>query len=300
MPSNTGNNLKNLELEASLAFKEGLQAMTPTAYRMFTQVFKMNTKTVEAPILSMVEPLREWIGPRLLTTLSARSYAITAKDYERTIRIPRNAVDDATYDLWMPQIRTLGKQADALPDQQVFLKLANGKVDLCYDGLPFFSASHPDGRVVGGVAQTFSNLIGSGSPAWYLFDTTKSIMPMVWGDRKAPEYAQFWDADDDRVFWLNEYVQGVFMRGVAEYGFPQFAARIENVLDATNFENALVAMTAIKNETGQNLGVRPDLAVIPPSLEPAAKRLWGREKLSTGEDNINYQGIKYVVSPYLP
>jgi phage major head subunit gpT-like protein len=299
MPVNTST-LRNVELEASNAFLKGLQAMTPTAYRLFTQVFKMNTKTVEAPILSMVEPLREWIGPRLLTTLSVRSYAITAKDYERTVRIPRNAIDDATYDLWMPQLETLGRQADALPDQQVFLKLANGKVDLCYDGLAFFSASHPTGQVVAGVAQTFSNLIGSGSPAWYLFDTTKSIMPMVWGDRKAPEYAQFWSPDDDRVFYFNEYVQGVFMRGVADYGFPQFATRIENVLDANNFENALVAMTSIKNDNGQNMGVRPSLAIIPPSLEPAAKRLWGRATLSTGEDNINYQAIKYVVSPYLP
>ena len=298
MPVNQGS-LRTLEIETSNAYLRGLQAMTPSVYKRFTQIIKMNTKTIEAPILSMIGPLREWIGPRLIETLSFNSYAITAKKYEKTVKIPREAVEDDNVGLYTSQLETLGRQTNALYDQQVVAKLQNGEVDLCYDKLSFFNASHPTGQAVAGVAQTFSNLTGSGNPPWYMFDTTKDIMPMVLGDRTAPEYVQLWGIQEPRVFWFDEYISGVRVRCVADFGFPQFAFKCKNALDATNFENGLVGMASIKNAQGQNMGIRPNLAIIPSVLEPAAKRLWGREKLATGEDNINYKAIDYVVSPYL-
>jgi phage major head subunit gpT-like protein len=295
MPVNQGS-LRTLEVETSAAYLRGLQSMTPSIYKRFTTVIKMNTRTIEAPILSMIGPLREWIGPRLIETLAFNSYAISAKKYEKTVKIPRENVEDDNIGLFINQLETLGRETNALYDQRVMAKLQTGGTDLCYDKLSFFNASHPTGNAA---FPTFSNVSGSGNPPWYLLDTTKDIMPMVWGDRTAPEYTQLWSPQDARVFFFDEYVSGVRVRGVADYGFPQCAYQSKAALDATGFENAVVAMGSIVNATGQNMGIRPNLAVIPVSLEPAAKRLWGREKLATGEDNIDYKAIDWVVSPYL-
>ena len=53
------------------------------------------------------------------------------------------------------------------PQEQAALLLKNGKVDVGYDGVPFFSANHPINPVIGAVGGTYSNLI-TGKP----FSTT--------------------------------------------------------------------------------------------------------------------------------
>ena len=298
MPVNPGS-LRTLEVESNNAYLNALTAVTPTVYKLFTTTLKMNTRTIECPILGMVGPLREWIGPRLLTELTYGSYSISAQKFEKTVRVPREAVEDDNIGLYLPQFAGLGKMTQALPDQQVVAKLQAGNTGICYDKLSFFNAAHPTGYTAAGAAVTFANTTGSGNPPWYLFDTTKDIMPMIWGDRTTAEFAQFWSPTDPVVFNFDEYRSGVRIRGTADYGMPHFAYQSKAVLDNTGFENAVVSMGSIVNATGQNMGIRPNLAVIPVALEPAAKRLWGREKLATGEDNINYKAIDWVVSPYL-
>jgi phage major head subunit gpT-like protein len=290
MPVNAAT-LKTMEIETTAAYLRGLRSMSDPVYSRIATTVPMTTKSMDAPIMGQLGPLREWVGPRVLETLEANGYTIKAKKFEKTVYVPLEAVEDDTWGVWMPQMQDLGNQAGAWPDQQVITKLAAGATDLCYDGLPFFSASHPTNNV----QKAFSNLTGSGSPAWYLFDTTKSIKPMFWGLYKAPVFTNRWSPTDDNVFWEDQLVSGVRARGVADFGFPQFAYKLGSTLDATNWETALTNMMSLLNAKDENLGCKPNLALIPPILKPAADKLWGREKLATGEDNIHYKAIEYVV-----
>lgn len=294
MPVNHGT-LQTVERQVTNAYLKGLTSFSDPIWSLIAQEVSMKTKTVEAPIMGMLGPLREWVGPRVLETLEAHGYTITAKKFEKTAHIEREAIDDDTHGVWMPQFQDLGLQAAAWPDQQCCLKLETGESSNCYDGLPFFSASHPTNNI----QTTFSNLAGSGSAAWYLFDTTKAIKPMFWGLRDAPEFTNFWDLKDPNVFWLDKYVSGVRARGVADWGFPQFAYKVKGALDATNFESAQVAMMSLTNAKGENLGVKPNLAIIPTVHKQAAQRLWDRERLASGEDNINKGAIKYLIGQRL-
>jgi phage major head subunit gpT-like protein len=288
--------LQTAEIEATAAFLRGLQSTsTPVADRI-AMTITMTTKTIEAPIASMVGPMREWTGPRMVEQIKRGAYAITAKDFEKTISIPRNALDDDNTGAYMAQIETLAQQARLLRDQQICTKLEAGETDLCYDGLAFFSASHLREQ---GSALTFSNLLGSGSVPWYLLDTTKGVKPMVWGNRLDPEFANLWSPEDPNVFNLNEYISGVYARGVADYGFPQLALKSKAALDATNFETAMTTMMSLQNAQGENLGIRPNVILIPSILIPAAKRLFQTPHLSTGGENINYGAVEVLVGQRL-
>jgi phage major head subunit gpT-like protein len=295
MPVNAAT-LKTMEVDTTNAYLQGLRSMSTPVWERIAQLVPMKTKTIEAPIMGQIGPLREWVGPRQIETLESHGYSITAKKFEKTVDIPVDAVDDDTWGVYLPQMQDLGTQSGAWPDQQVIAKLIAGESDKCYDGQPFFSAAHPANNL----QATFSNLAAGANPAWYLFDTTKAIKPMFWGLRKSPVFTNMWDLKDHNVFYLDKYVSGVKARGVADYGFPQFAYKLKTALDATNWETASVNMMSLQNAKGENLGARPTLALIPPILKPAADKLWGREKLATGEDNIHYKAVEYIVCQRLP
>lgn len=66
---------------------------------------------------------------------------------------------------------------------------------------------------------------GGSDTAWYLMDTTRSVKPMVFAERKAPTMT-FKNADsDDNVFWDDEVVFGVRARGAAGWGPFHLAAK---------------------------------------------------------------------------
>lgn len=285
--------LTTMGVQVNKSYINGLKGETPIVAPIISQTIPMNTKTVESPITQMVGPLREWIGPRHVETVRTDAYSITAKSFEKTLGIDREAVEDDNVGVYMPQFQDLGIQARLWPDQQLAAKLETGEADSCYDGTPFFGTAHPvDTSVTGGA--TFSNFTSGAGPAWYLLDTTKAIKPMVWGQRKAPNFVNLFDVDDPKVFWEKKYFSGVDARGVADYGFPQFIHKAEGTLNATNYEAAEAAMLALQNGAGENLGVVPDTILVSTANKAAAEKLFENRTLSTGEDNRNASAVKIV------
>lgn len=59
---------------------------------------------------------------------------------------------------------------------------------------------------------------GGSDTTWYLMDTTRSVKPLVFVERSAPEMTFKNAASDDNVFWDDEVVFGVRARGAAGYG----------------------------------------------------------------------------------
>ena len=84
-------------------------------------------------------------------------------------------------------------------------------------------------------------------------------------------------------FWSNENeAQGAF--------------RVKAPLNATNYEAASTAMRLRKDDVGETLDVTPSLIVVPPQLQWDAMRLFGRNILPQGEENIHQGGIKWIVA----
>lgn len=93
--------------------------------------------------MKLIPRLREWIGERVLNNLTARGYTIANKDYEGTIAVDRNDIEDDNVGVYKPAVGMLGEQAARWPDDLTTLVLQQGTSRLAFDGQPFFDTSHP-------------------------------------------------------------------------------------------------------------------------------------------------------------
>ena len=59
--------------------------------------------------------------------------------------------------------------------------------------------------------------------AWYLLDTSRSIKPLIFQQRKKPEFVNLDSPNDQNVFMSKKYIYGVDCRDNAGYGLWQMA-----------------------------------------------------------------------------
>lgn len=100
--------------------------------------------------------MREWLGDRKLTKLNSFDYKLKNKDYEATLDVLRNDLEDDRLGNYRVRISDLAEQARIHPRALFYDALLAGTVDLCYDGQPFFSASHQDSEASGVQSNLYS------------------------------------------------------------------------------------------------------------------------------------------------
>jgi len=248
--------------------------------------------------LGQFPKLREWLGSRVIKNMVANDYSLTNKDFEATIAVKRTKILDDTFGVFSPLFAEMGFSAKLHPDELVFTELAAGATNLCYDGQPFFNASHP--TVVDEVASTASNYdVTGGGNLWALMDTKRPLKPLIWQKRQEYNFQTFQDPRDQSVFMNNEYVYGVDGRSVAGYGLWQMAYGSLNTLNGTNVDNYIETMMALKSDEGKPLGIKPDLLVCGPSNWAEARDLMELSRLSNGASNPHFQMMKVLVSPQM-
>ncbi len=96
--------------------------------------------------LGKIPRMREWIGDREIQNLSASDYTIKNKDFELTVGVDRNDIEDDRIGLYTPTVQDIGQSTATFPDDIVFALLKGGFVNKCYDGQPFFSDAHKVGK----------------------------------------------------------------------------------------------------------------------------------------------------------
>lgn len=90
--------------------------------------------------------LTEWTDERKLKALGEFEYEIPNKDYEATLSVDRNAIDDDQLGNVKVRIDDLARKARIHPRKLFIEALEAGDTEICYDGQPFFSASHEEGE----------------------------------------------------------------------------------------------------------------------------------------------------------
>lgn len=292
--------LQALNVGFRAEFQKGLTGADTQWEQVATRV-PSTTKSNTFGWLGQFPRLREWVGDRVLKDMKAHGYSIENKSFEATVSVPRVDIEDDQVGVFSPLMEEMGRAAKTHPDELVFLLLAAGVNTTCYDGQYFFDTDHPvypnvDGT---GVATSVSNLdvpeTGAG-PAWYLLDTTRAIKPLIFQERKEPVFTPMTKLDDESVFTSNLFRWGVDSRCNAGFGFWQMAYCSKQTLDSTNYGKARAAMMSFKADGGRPLGIKPNLLVVPPSLEGAARKLL--EKDAEG-GNEWYGSAKLLVSPWL-
>lgn len=96
--------------------------------------------------------MREWIGERNIKNLKTYKWQIENKDWESTVVVPRNSIQDDQYGLFTNVIASMGASAKTHPEEIVYGLLNAGFTALGYDGKAFFATDHVFGSNKGTAA----------------------------------------------------------------------------------------------------------------------------------------------------
>jgi len=263
---------------------------------MYTRVAMVVPSSVREEIyawLGAFPRMREWVGERLVKNLELHTYTISNKDWESTVEVDRNDIEDDSIGVYRPIMAEMGRSAAVHPDELVFGLLPQGFSTKCYDGQNFFDTDHPVGD------STASNLGGGSGTAWYLLDVSRELKPLIFQSRREVEFVSKDRPDDESVFMRKKYIYGVDRRDNAGFGLWQMAYASKDTLDAANYSGARASMMSLKDAEGRPLGITPNLMVVPASLESAAREILMNERDELGAVNKWRNTAELLVVPWL-
>lgn len=134
-------NLTDIFNNFNVIFNKTFQE-TESMYQSIAMEVPSNTSDETYAWLGCLPSMREWIGGREITNLEGYSYTIKNKDFELTVGVNRNDIEDDKIGVYKPMIQDLAESAKQNPDNLVFGLLAKSFKEKCYDGESFISENH--------------------------------------------------------------------------------------------------------------------------------------------------------------
>lgn len=273
-------------------FQQGFDS-AKSDYQRVAMTVPSSTKQETYGWLGRSTKFREWLGDRVVQNLESHDFTIKNKDYEDTVGVDRNDIRDDTLGVYSPLMMQLGQDTKEHPDLLVFSLLKAGFTGLCYDGQYFFDTDHPVG------SGTYSNYGAGASTPWFLLDTSRVIKAIIFQEREKYKFNALIKEDDENVFMRKQYIYGVDGRVNVGYGLWQLAYGSKAALDVTSYEAARTQMMSQVNDNGIPMNIRPNLLVVPPTLEKAALQILSNERLANGETNAMRNSAELLVTPWV-
>lgn len=284
-------------------FNKGL-AVKKEEWKKIAKLITSNGASNTYEFLSQFPAFREWVGARQHKTAKETAYSVTNRKFENTLDIPVEKIEDDNYGMYGDIAESYGQSVNDLMNDLVFGVVAGGFASLCYDGQFFFDTDHPvypneDGT---GVAATVSNMQTQAIPGepWVLLCTDRAPQPFYLQERVKPQFIPKTNAvTSDGVFENDKVSYGGRWRGDAVYGFWQLAFGSKADLTVANFEAAFLAMESFKGDGNRKLGITPDLLICGPANRAKAEALLKAQKNAAGADNVNYNKVQLIVTPWM-
>jgi phage major head subunit gpT-like protein len=261
-------NLANIYVGLSTVFNAAFQEGPPPWYEQVAMTVPSSSRSLDYKFLLDFPGMREWIGDRVIKSLSGKKWVVENQDWESTIEVFRNDIEDDQIGLYNPTVAALAQEARFHPNQLIAALIAAGAAGDCYDGKKFFATNHPMRKGTDG-----ANLDAGASTAWYLIDNSRPVKPFIFQSRKAVQLTTMDRETDANVFMRKSFLYGVDARYAAAYGMWQLAYKSTQALTPAYYAAARAAMMGLTNYDGRKLGVKPTLLVVPASLEGTAREL---------------------------
>jgi phage major head subunit gpT-like protein len=290
-------NLDSLRVGFKTTYQKGL-GQASAAYQRIATVVPSSTKEQKYGWLGRVPNVREWIGARAVQNLMQADYSIREKALELTIAVDRDDIETDNLGIYGPMFEEMGQSTGAQWDLMCFAQLKAGFAANCYDGQFFFDTDHPVLDENGNMT-TVANTDGGGGTPWFLLDVSRSLKPVILQKRKDFQFTAMDAPTDQNVFMNKEFIYGSDARANTGYGFWQMAWGSKQTLNAANYAIARAALSGMKGDYGRPLGLMPNLLVVPPALESAARKLLNSEYAAGGETNEWKGTAELLVVPWL-
>ncbi|MAY75228.1 MAG: head protein [Phycisphaerae bacterium] len=299
----TAASLTALQVGFKKNFQDAFTATRPNAdFTRVATVINSTSKSETYGWLGKFPKMREWVGDRVIKDMEAKGYTITNKDFEATVGVDRNDIEDDNLGVYGPLMQEMGVSAAQQPDDLTFGLMAQGTTETCYDGQYFFDTDHPSFDENGG-AITVANVDASGAagnPWWYLLDVTRPLKPMVYQERKKPQFVSKTDPQNsDHVFMKKEFLYGVDARCNVGFGLWQMAYASNVALNGDSLDAAIEKMRGLRDSNGRPLGIKPSLLVVGPKLRSAANKTVKVMLGEGGASNANYEAVEVLDTPWV-
>ncbi|WP_157669910.1 Mu-like prophage major head subunit gpT family protein [Chitinibacter sp. GC72] len=133
--------LKAIFVNLKTTFNNAFDA-APSSWQKIAMLVPSGTKTNDYKWLSNFPRMQKWIGEKAVKSLAGFSYTITNDDWEATVEVDRNDIEDDQLGVYAPQAQMAGFSAKQLPDEIVYSLVNQGFASVCYDGQYFFDVDH--------------------------------------------------------------------------------------------------------------------------------------------------------------
>jgi phage major head subunit gpT-like protein len=107
--------------------------------------------------LSNFPKMKKWAGDKAVKALSAFGYTLTNDDFEATVEVDRNDIEDDQLGIYAPQAEMAGFAAKQFPDEGVIGIVNAAFTSPCYDTQYFCDTDHPVIDPATGAAASVSN-----------------------------------------------------------------------------------------------------------------------------------------------
>lgn len=104
------------------------------------------TKGEDHVWLSRFPKMRKWIGEKQVKNIEAGKYYKANEDWETTIAVKRNDIEDDTLGIYNTQVQMAGESAAELPDIIIDDLKNKAFAEVCWDGQYYYDTDHPVGN----------------------------------------------------------------------------------------------------------------------------------------------------------
>lgn len=289
----TNATLTAMRVAFSKVFEQGKVRAKPQ-YLQVATVVPSTTKSNTYGWLGQWPGFREWIGDRVINSMKEHAYTVQNKDFESSVGVDRNDIEDDNLGVYNPMFDEMGYASEVFPDELVFPLLKAGFTTVCYDGQYFLDTDHPvNSKVDGsGTNASVSNVIIDGAyvgEPWFLLDVSRSLKPLIYQERKKPQFVAMDNAADEQVFTKKLFRYGVDLRANVGYGFWQMAIGVKKELTYDTLWQAIEMMGGFKADGGRPLGLGKNklLLVVPNSKQKIANQMKVRDQIDSGGTTVS-------------
>lgn len=134
-------NLASIFINLKTTFNKAFDA-APSLWQQTTMLVPSTGAQNDYSWLSRFPKMRKWVGEKVIKALEAYKYTVVNDDWEATVEVDRNDIEDDNLGIYGPQAQEAGWSARQLPDEIDADLKNNAFTSFCYDGQYFYDTDH--------------------------------------------------------------------------------------------------------------------------------------------------------------